>query len=366
MFPSLQSLSRVFPPPHFLVAPAAGLAISAHALRFASFDGSGERHLRLANYGEAEIPDGVFAGGEIKDRGALKAILSDFQKKHGLRSVYVSVPEQPSFILYLALPPLQRSEIRGNLLGRIEQHVPFSANDIVFDYEIAECAETENDSALCVGVTILPQKIAADYLLLLAECGVEPLSLELGAHALSRALLPPKNKGAYMLVDIDAAETGIAIVHDDIVRFTATITIGGNMLSDVLAKQLSIPPEEAVRVKRLVGLKKTKDGLDVADILIPPLSTLRDEIKRYFLYWHTHTVSAEAAVLPRIQKIILCGEEADIPGLADYLRGSLKESVGIANPWRNINSLSAYTPRLSRVHSLRYATAFGLALRAFY
>src|SRR3989344_3771400 len=176
MLSSLHSISRVFPPPHFLVAPAAGLDISLRALRFAELEGKGA-YLGLARYGETEIPDGVFAGGEIKDRDALKAILSDFQKKHGLRSVYVSVPEQPSFILYLALPPLQRSEIRGNLLGRIEQHVPFSANDIVFDYEIAECAETENDSALCVGVTILPQKIAADYLLLFAECGVEPLSL---------------------------------------------------------------------------------------------------------------------------------------------------------------------------------------------
>ncbi len=364
MLPSLQSLSRAFPPPHFLVAPAAGLAISARVLRFASLEGSGERHLRLVKYGEVEIPEGVFAGGEIKDRDALKAILSDFQKKHSLRSVYVSVPEQPSFNLYLELPPLPRNEIRSNLLDRIEQHVPFSAHDIVFDYEIAECAETGNDRTLCVGAIILPQKIAADYLSLLAECGMEPLSLELGAHALSRALLPKKNNGVYMLVDIDAAETGIAIVHDSIVRFTATITVGGNMLTEALAKKLFVSSEEAARLKKRVGLKKTGAGLDMASILIPSLSTLRDEIKRYFLYWHTHAVSKETTVLPRIQSIILSGEEAGIPGLADYLRGSLKENVVLANPWRNINPLTEYTPSLSRVHSLRFATAFGLALRA--
>lgn len=363
MLLSLQSLSRIFPPPRFLVAPAAGLAISAHALRFAEFEGS-RGHLRLTKYGEAEIPDGVFAGGEVKDRDALKAILLAFQKKHKLHFVYASVPEQPSFILFLELPRMPRNEIRKNLLGRIEQHVPFSANDIVFDYENTLCAEPENTGALCLGVTILPQKIAADYSFLLAECGMEPLSLELGAHALSRALLLEENTGAYMLVDIDAAETGISIVNANIVRFTATITMGGTMLTEAVERGLSVSPEEAARIKKLVGLKKTK-GMDMAGILTPPLSTLRDEIKRYYLYWHTHTISNEAAALPRIQKIILCGEEAGVPGLADYLRGSLKETVVLANPWRNVNPLTEYTPSLSRVHSLRFATAFGLALRAF-
>lgn len=358
------SLSRVFPPPHFLVAPAGGLDISIHALRFAEFEGKGA-YLRLARYGEMEIPDGVFAGGEIKDRDALKTVLSDFQKKHRLRFVYVSVPEQPSFILYLELPPMPRSEIRKNLLERIEQHVPFSSNDIVFDYENTLCTEAENNGGLCLGVTILPRKIATDYSTLLAECGMEPLSLELGAHALSRALLSKESAAAYMLVDIDADHTGIAIVDNNVVRFTATITMGGDMLTDAVAKKLAVPFEAAAQMKNRIGLKNTREGINMVDILIPPLSTLRDEIKRYYLYWHTHTVLKEAVVLPRIKKIILCGEDAGIPGLADYLRGSLKEDVTLANPWRNVNPLTDYTPSLSRIHALRFATAFGLALRAF-
>src|SRR3989344_8587593 len=113
MLSSLHSISRVFPPPHFLVAPAAGLDISLRALRFAELEGKGA-YLRLARYGEMEIPDGVFAGGEIKDRDAFKAILSGFQKKYRLRSVYASVPEQPGFILYLELPRMPQNEIRNS------------------------------------------------------------------------------------------------------------------------------------------------------------------------------------------------------------------------------------------------------------
>lgn len=364
MLSAISRIASVFPPPHFLAAPAAGLDISVGTLRFAELARSGT-HLRLARYDEMEIPDGVFAGGEIKNRDALKAILSDFQKKHKIRLVHASVPEQPSFILYLELPRVPRNEIRKNLLERIEQHVPFSSSDIVFDYEDTPCATADAGDTHCLGVTILPQKIAADYISLLAECGMEPLSLELGAQALSRALLPKKNEDVYMLVDIDRDHTGIAIVDANIVRFTATITMGGSMLTDAAAKKLAISPEKAEKIKRAVGLKKIKNGLDMAGILIPPLSTLRDEIKRYFLYWHTHVVTKEAVTVPRIQKLFLCGEEASVPGLADYLRGSLKETVVIANPWRNINPLTEYTPSLSRIHSLRFGTAFGLALRAF-
>lgn len=363
MLSRLRSFARIFPPPRFLAAPAAGLDISLRALRFAELAGSGA-YLRLARYGEEEIPENIFAGGEVKDRDALKKIISDFRKKHGIRFAHVSVPEQPSFILYLELPRMPQDEIRAHLVERIEQHVPFPAHDIVFDYENAPCAEPEK-SGLCLGITILPKKIAEDYFSLLTECGMEPLSIELGAHALSRALLPKESAGAYMLVDIDEDATGIAIVNDAVVRFTATITVGGNMLTDALAGALSISPDTAEKLKKRIGLRQTKEGLDVARILIPSLSTLRDEIQRYYLYWHTHTVTEEAAALPHIQKIILSGKEAAMPGLADYLRTTLKENVALANPWRNINPLTEYTPDLPRVRALRFATVFGLALRAF-
>ena len=54
-----------------------------------------------------------------------------------------------------------------------------------------------------------------------------------------------------------------------------------------------------------------------------------------------------------------------MPGLADYLRSGLKEDLVIADPWQNIAPLGASTPELPRKDALRYAVAFGLALRPY-
>ena len=64
-----------------------------------------------------------------------------------------------------------------------------------------------------------------------------------------------------------------------------------------------------------------------------------------------------------MDRIIVCGGEANVPGLANYLAATLKTDIEIANPWININPLTHYIPEIPRNHALRYVTALGLAMR---
>ncbi len=66
-----------------------------------------------------------------------------------------------------------------------------------------------------------------------------------------------------------------------------------------------------------------------------------------------------------LERVILCGGEANVPGLSSYLASALEAEIEIANPWVNINSLTSYVPEITSKHALRYATALGLALKGY-
>src|SRR3989344_900204 len=363
MFSCDSPLLRAFPPPRFLVAPATGLHISSRALRHVAFTVSGA-HLKLAYAEEAPLPDGVFKDGELLQRDALKTALLALKEKGRVRSVHASLPEQQAFIFPLHIPPTPPSQIRAVLMKEIAERVPFPADDIVFDYEYAPRTPETPVGALSVSIAVIPKTVVSAYSTLFRECGVELQSLEFGAHALLRALLPKEDMGSSILVSIDSGETSIALVKDHLVRFTATVNVGGMMLSEALVKKLGISYGDANALKKRSGIQQNTEGIPMAEILLPPLSALRDEIKRYYIDWHT-TMEETDRGQEQAEKIILCGEEASVPGLVDYVRGSLKEDVVLGNPWQNVHPLTNYTPDLPRTEALAYATAFGLALRSF-
>jgi Tfp pilus assembly PilM family ATPase len=91
------------------------------------------------------------------------------------------------------------------------------------------------------------------------------------------------------------------------------------------------------------------------------------QIKKHISYYESHS-GHEHLERPgaTIQKIILCGGGANLRGLAQFLLRELHKEVSIGNPWINILPTSLKElPPLSFAESLRYTTAFGLALRAF-
>ncbi|MCE9585588.1 pilus assembly protein PilM [Candidatus Nomurabacteria bacterium] len=91
------------------------------------------------------------------------------------------------------------------------------------------------------------------------------------------------------------------------------------------------------------------------------LSKFRDEVQRQFIYWHTNKY-ADNTERPKIKKIILCGDGAKVPNIAEYLSVGIRQKVELANIWTNFNLPHGHIPEMSFIDSLGYAKAVGLAL----
>jgi type IV pilus assembly protein PilM len=350
--------STLFPTPDFLSIPSFGLDISDESIKFVELipvNGG----IKLGKYGERKIPLGVIESGKIKDLKMLEKILISLKKDEKIKSVRVSLPEEQVYLFEFRLEKIGLENIRESIELCLEEHIPISAQDATFDYQIL----SEDERGFNIQVSAIPSNVIEDYLSIFKNSLIRVQSFELEAQAISRAVIKKDDLDTYMIVDFGKRRTGIFIVSKGIVMFTSTLDVGGLLLTNMIQKSFKIGLEEAEKMKRKYGLERNSGNEELFSVLLNSISILRDEIMKHFIYWHTHKEENEDH--PPIKKIILCGGDSNLIGLLEYFSVSTKNTVEMANVWINIVNTSKYIPEIKFEESLTYAAALGLALGNF-
>lgn len=350
---------RIFPLPKILSEPSFGLDISDESLKFVELITT-KNGIRVGRYGERSISPGVIESGKIKDPKKMEEILSALRKEEQVKLVRVSLPEEQVYLFALELEKSGLKNIREGIELALEQHIPILAEDAIFDYDLI----SENAKNLEVQVTAIPKNIIENYLLIFKHSRISIKSFELEAQAVSRAVIKKDDMNTYMIVDFGKKRTGIFIVSKGIVVFTFTLDIGGIMLTQMIQKNFNVSFEEAEKMKKNYGLERNTDNKEIFAVLLNSASILRDEVVKHFLYWQTHK-NENGDNNPSIKKIIFCGGDSNLIGLADYISVSMRSAAETANVWTNILNTGNYTPEMSFRQSLAFATALGLALGDF-
>jgi len=350
---------KYFPTPNFLSAHSFGLDISDESLKFVELVTT--RHgMKIKRWGERAIPVGVIESGKIKDPDRMEEILSKLRKEEGVKSVRVSLPEEQVYLFQLRLGKEGLTSVKEGIELVLEEHIPIQAEDAIFDYDLVK----EDVQSLEVQVAAIPKDVIENYLEIFEHSEIKVESFELEAQAISRAVIKNGDMETYMIVDFGKKRTGIFIVSSGIVMFSSTLDVGGVSLTNVIQKSFNVNFEEAEKMKQKYGLERNTENKEIFAVLLNSVSILRDEIVKHFLYWHTHK-DEEGKSNPSIKKIILCGGDSNLTGLADYISISMKSAVEMANVWVNIIDTDNYIPEMSFKQALSFATALGLALGNF-
>lgn len=345
--------------PRFLMTPSFGLDISDKSLKFVELipDKNG---IRMGRYGERKIPAGIIESGKIKDSKRLEEILLSLRKEEGIRFVRVSLPEEQVYLFQLKLEKSGLKSIREGIELALEEHVPISAEDAIFDYELL----SEDEQKIELQVAAIPKNVIQNYLLVFRDSLISVQSFELEAQAIARVVIKKGDMDTFMIVDFGQTRTGIFIISHGVTVFTSTLSLGGQMLNDMIKKNFNVSDEEADRMKKEFGLRRNSENQEIFSVLLNSVSVLRDEIVKRFIYWQTHK-DEEGKDRPPIKKIILTGGDANLIGLSEYFSISTRNTVELGNVWINIKDTSEYTPEISFNRSLSFAAALGLALGDF-
>ncbi len=355
------SFAQHLPPPQFLMMPSLGVDISDTSLKYIQFSEPKRGSRALLQWGEIEIPSGVLDRGQVNDPAKLAAVLKECKAKTGATFIRVSLPEERA---YLFETEIKRSmpvkEIRSFLEFRLEENVPIPARDAFFDYDILEGETT--DKTLRVVVAAYSRETILHYFDACEEAGFVPLSFEVEAQAMVRAVMPADARGAHMLVDFGKTRTGVGIVLDGVLMYTSTIDFGGNQLSEVLRKvHGDISEGELTLIKNTQGLIKGVHDTRSYDALISTVSVIKDELASRIQYWHNGDYKPQSR---RIASIILCGGSSNLKGLPEYFTESLGIKTVRGNVWQNAFLYNDYIPPITARYSYGYATAVGLALKS--
>lgn len=287
---------------------------------------------------------------------AIKAILDEAQI--GTRTANLGIPDFSSFFTSFQIPVMSAEEIPQAVQYEVRPYIPLPLLEVTLDWIIMEGEPSK--TPLKILVVAIPNDVVIQYKEIARAAGLELKSLESEVFALARATArslqnSPEGQKILGLIDVGARSTTCSILEKGVLKYSYTFGVGGNELTEIVAKSFNIDYNEGEELKIKTGL--LKDGekrRDIRKVLLPLIDSILEEIKEVFRNFYRQE-GKEA------EKVILSGGMANMAGLKEYFSENLKKEILVVNPFSNINYPLTLKKTLGEIGPL-YTIAVGLAL----
>ena len=336
-----------------------GLDIGSSSIKAVELKAS-RTGFELVSFGLEPLAQDTVVDGAIMDAPQVAAAISKVfdQQKIKTKNVATSVSGHSVIVKRVTLPLMTEEELFDRIPSEASQHIPFDIADVNLSYQLLESMDSQMDVLL---VAVKKDKIL-NHTNVLAQAGKTPVVVDIDAFALQNAFevnYEPDAGQTVALLNIGASVMNINIVRGGVPLFTRDVSVGGNQYTDALQKELDLNFEDAERLKKGEEIasvsqeQRTQILRSVSDIL-----TL--EIQKTFDFFRA-TASGE-----NIQRIVMAGGTARVPGLIDLLREEFAMPVEELYPFRKIvPNPTRHSEEQIREMAPRLAIAVGLALRSF-
>ncbi len=365
-----------------------GMDIGSNVVKCLRLDCSGERP-RITHFAMVPLPPEAIVEGEIMDRDLVIRALTDCAEQAKLpdEPVASAVSGRAVIVKKIVMDKMSEVDAREAIYWEAEQHVPFDIDDITLDFEILHDDIGANQMELLL--VAAKKDMVFNHAELIRDAGFQPLVIDVASFAnqnayefcsqCSQESLPEpvdrtdmpdliddgtgevaeEGRGAgefVALLDVGGGVTNVHIVRDGIPYFTRDLPVGTTHFLEEFQKQLGVNYEIAQEVahghledvdEQLVQEIVRQVGAEIYHGLEPSLSYLK--------------TSGEAE---GIDRIVLSGGGAKLPGLAAYLTESYGVPAEVADPLAVLD----YEPDLfggadPEEMSPLLAVSVGLALR---
>ncbi len=375
-----------------------GLDISDLSLKFVQLQKRGGA-LFFQSFGKIPLEKGWIENGSIKEKEKVqKAIKKLLDKplfgKVSSDQIITCLPEPCTFIKLIKIDA-NTEDFKKTLLAELEKHMPFSIDEIYYDYEIVK--STKDQEWIIFGAS--PKTYVDQYLELFVDSNFTVMGMEIESTALARSLLleespnykqsPKKNYG---VLDIGANRSSMFVYSKNTILFNVSIPISGNDVSNKIARSLKLDKEQGELAKIVCGLDDKKCST-VKNNLLEMIDLLIIEIKKVINFYNSHF--SEHGPL---DKIILSGGGANIDGLTNLIKIKIGIDTEIGDVFTNIarpkkvsvnlgrpkdifikdfievykyrskgqEKIKKKTISIEQDSSITYATAVGLALKKIF
>jgi type IV pilus assembly protein PilM len=231
--------------------------------------------VRLAR-GRAEVtglgvlptPTGLMDNNLVLDPQALGQVIKQFLSKSGISSkrVVSSVAGQSSLVVrIIPVPKMTRAELNETMKWEIERHVPFPANETVWDFQpLTPPESTPDNENMQVLLAVAQEALVNAHVEALMAAGLQPVAIDVEPLAASRALLDLAGAdgaaaGVVAVVDMGSIASDISIFRDGVISFTRTMPIAGRTFTQAISEMTGQPLDHAERLKK--DLARVPEGI---------------------------------------------------------------------------------------------------------
>lgn len=319
----------------------------------------------LETYGSAELLNSAIQadsmhllGGRVVD------LIKELVEKTRVTSkdVVLSVPIFSTFSSVMELPSIPYSEIEASIPYEARQYIPIPISEVILGWNIIgkknkiDVLGKEANQKIEVLLVAIPKEVANKYAEIAQAANLNLKAIELESFALSRSLIGD-DATATAIVDIGSKITNILVVDNGYVMLNKGLDTSGREITGALAHALNIDFNRAESLKKERGLiKRDEDGDSVNQIILSVVGIISSEVSRINnLYFYKSN--------KKVERIILCGGSALLPGLVEYFSKNLNLPVSIGDPWGRINYDSPDLGPVLKELAPSFSIAVGLAMR---
>jgi len=358
----------------FLPKKSLGIDIGTSSIKLVELSAFRERK-KLENYGEikAEVlyqkPFRTFEKNTLllSSRDIARALLAVMEEaKIKTRKTVFSIPDFSSFFTNFELPPMSKEELPQAVTYEARRHIPLPLGEVTIDWEVIEDRRPLNQKKnLKILLVAVPNEVINQYREIARFSNLELIALEAEVFGLARVLIPEDEKRIIGLVDIGAQTTTCSLIEKRVLKKSHSFDTSGDDLTEQVAKSLSIDYKTAEDLKEKYGLQEIplprtmtafqEESRSLREILLPLVDVMLKEIENIVKNFYQ-------LERKEVEKFIIAGGTALIPGLKEYFQDFLKKEVEIADPFSKI----FYPPILEKEIKKMgpsYTIAIGMALR---
>lgn len=301
-------------------------------------------------------------------REALKLFLS----RNTVRGdhVAISVSGQSGLARFIKLPPVESSKIPDIVKYEARQQIPFSLDDVVWDYQ-QMAGGSENDGfALETEVGLFAMKRDQVYRALkpLDEAGIEVDFIQLAPLAIYNALVfdqmqdlpapedynPESPPPSAVVISLGTDNTDLVVTNGYRV-WQRNIPVGGNHFTRALSKELKLTFAKAEHLKRNAGQAEDKKAAYQA--MRGVFNDLLTEVQRSIGFYTGLDRNAE------IGRVIALGNAMRLPGLQRYLGQHLGYDIEPIESYRGLTGPDVVSAPAFKENLLSFAVCYGLCLQ---
>jgi type IV pilus assembly protein PilM len=367
----MESLSKIFKR-NESSSTALGIDIGTSAIKVVQLKKKGGKAiletygaLSLGPYGKAEI--GAITNLQTED---IARALIDVIKESNVttKSGIVAIPSSSSLIFTISLPSkITEDQLPSIVPIEARKYIPVPISEVSLDwfmvppeisvFDSSTISEPNSSVNLDPNIEVLVVAIHNDILLryqdILSKTEIQSNSYEMEIFSNIRSSFG-HDLAPILFIDFGASKTKLSIVEGGVVRVFHIVNRGSQDITRNISAALSVPFEEAEKLKRSIGLDKVSNP-QVADIV-------RLSVDYIFSDTNSVVLAYEKKYNKSISKVILIGGGSLTRGLIEKATENLRTEVVHGDPFAKTEAPAFLRPVLE-VSGPEFSVAVGLALR---